>query len=40
MGVLAFMFELSRSYLLPAGGEWAAAWRDLLGKACPLGFPV
>ena len=32
MGVLVLMFELSRSYLTPSGGQWIRARRELLGK--------
>ena len=40
MGVLAHMFELSRSYLTPHGGEWIRARRELTGKECSSGLSL
>ena len=34
VGVLVLMLELSRSYLMPYGGQWKYAWLELMGKEC------
>ena len=40
MGVLVLMLELSRSYLMPDGGQWKYAWLELMGNACVSELPL